>query len=105
MDRITETTSTSCYIAKSNICVDTTGRVIGDGVFAGSNFASGECIKSLERPLLASLETERLKDTCANCYVWAEGSSTGSRLYVKAETKLQTCGRCKKFRYCGKVDA
>ncbi|KAF2682373.1 SET domain-containing protein [Lentithecium fluviatile CBS 122367] len=84
------------YLARSKNC-------IGDGLFAGVNFKGGETIIALKRPLLASLESERLKDTCANCFVWTEESSIGSRLYVKEGTTVQTCAGCKRFRYCSKA--
>jgi hypothetical protein len=84
------------YLARSKTC-------IGDGIFAGIDFKSGEAVVTLKRPLLASLESERLKDTCANCFLWTEGASIGSRLYVKEGTTVQTCAGCKRFRYCSKV--
>jgi hypothetical protein len=84
------------YLARSQTC-------IGDGIFAGANLKGGELITTLKRPLLASLESERLKDTCANCFVWTEGSSLGSRLYVKEGTSVQACAGCRRFRYCSKV--
>ncbi|ORY09409.1 hypothetical protein BCR34DRAFT_568355, partial [Clohesyomyces aquaticus] len=90
------------YFARSEICVDSDGECIGDGVFAGEDFEAGTHIYALKRPLAGSLDTERLVDTCANCYVWTEGSSIGSRLYVKEGTKVQTCAGCKRFRYCSK---
>ncbi|KAF2463037.1 SET domain-containing protein [Lindgomyces ingoldianus] len=95
-------TSTPFYLARSEICVDSTGKCIGDGVFAGGNYEPGSHIFTLNRPLVGSLDTERLIDTCAHCYVWTEGSGIGSRLYVKEGTKVQTCAGCKKFRYCSK---
>ncbi|KAF2270406.1 SET domain-containing protein [Lojkania enalia] len=90
------------HLARSPICVTATGECIGDGLFAGQDYSAGEQITSIERPLIGSIDTQRLKDTCANCYVWTEGSSLGSRLYVKDGTKVQTCAGCKRFRYCSK---
>ncbi|KAF1996284.1 SET domain-containing protein [Amniculicola lignicola CBS 123094] len=90
------------YIAPSEICVNTTGERIGEGLFAGDNFGAGELIIAAKRPMVASLDTERLIDTCANCYTWTAGESVGSRLYVKEGTKVSACGGCKRFRYCGK---
>jgi len=84
------------YISKSAICT-------GNGVFANRRFGSGEEIASFTRPLVASLETERLLDTCANCYLWTEGSSTGTRLYVPEGAKVNKCAACQIFRYCSKV--
>jgi SET and MYND domain-containing protein len=91
------------YIAKSNVCVNSKSESIGDGVFASRRFGAGEQIAAFNRPLVGSLETERLLDTCANCYVWAEGSSTGTRLYVPEGIEVQKCAACQRFRYCSKV--
>jgi len=91
------------YISKSNICVNSRGESDGNGVFASRRFGAGEEIASFKRPLVGSLETERLLDTCANCYVWTEGSSTGTRLYVPEGVKVERCAACARFRYCSKV--
>ncbi|KAF2252989.1 SET domain-containing protein [Trematosphaeria pertusa] len=82
-------TSLPFYLAPSEACVNEKGERIGKGIIAGTDFKGGELIAALKRPLVGSLDTERLKDTCANCYVWTEGSSLGSRLY--------------RFRYCSKA--
>jgi hypothetical protein len=91
------------YITKSNVCVNSKGESVGNGLFAGRRFGAGEEIASFNRPLVGSLESERLLDTCANCYVWAEGSSTGTRLYVPEGTEVQKCAACQRFRYCSKA--
>ncbi|KAF2187202.1 SET domain-containing protein [Zopfia rhizophila CBS 207.26] len=90
------------YIARSEICVNAAGECIGDGIFAGHDFDAGEHIIAMKRPLVVSLSTERLVDTCANCFAWTEGTSIGSRLYVPEGIKVQTCAGCKRFRYCSK---
>ncbi|KAK7178981.1 hypothetical protein DPSP01_008207 [Paraphaeosphaeria sporulosa] len=79
------------------------GQAAGKGFFSNRDLTSGESIVMIERPLMASLESERLKDTCANCYVWTEGTSIGSRLYVKEGVTVQMCAGCKRFRYCSKA--
>lgn len=79
------------------------GKAAGKGLFSNRDLTSGEPLVMIQRPLMASLESERLKDTCANCYVWTEGSSIGSRLYVKKGITVQMCAGCKRFRYCSKV--
>ena len=92
-------TAPSYYISDSIIG----GNAAGKGFFSSKNVESGESIVTIPRPLMASLESERLRDTCANCYVWTEGSSIGSRLYVKKGTSVSVCAGCKRFRYCSKV--
>jgi SET and MYND domain-containing protein len=87
------------YIADSNIG----GQPAGKGFFSSKDVQSGEPIVTVKRPLMASLESERLKDTCANCYMWTEGSAIGSRLYANKATGVSVCAGCKRFRYCSKV--
>lgn len=96
----TNTSVGSFYIAKST---NAKGDSIGNGFFAGRTFGAGEEITSLRRPLVGSLDAQYLEDTCANCYVWTEGVSTGTRLYVPEGTKVQKCAGCQRFRYCSKV--
>ena len=91
------------YIAKSNLCLNEKGESVGNGFFANLDFNAGEQVTSLKRALIGSLDAERLLDTCANCYVWTDGSSTGTRLYVPLGTKVQKCAGCQRFRYCSKV--
>lgn len=90
------------YISKS---ADSNGNSIGNGVFASRNFDGGEELVGLRRPIVGSLDSQYLEDTCANCYVWAEGAKTGTRLYVPEDTKVQKCAACKRFAYCSKVRA
>lgn len=91
------------YIAKSNICVDNKGESVGNGIFSGRKLGAGERVAVFKRPLVGSLDNERLLDTCANCYMWTDGSSTGTRLYVPEGAKVQKCAGCSRFRYCSKV--
>jgi len=83
--------------------VNVHGKSIGNGIFAGRDYAAGVEITSISRPLVGSLDSQYVLDTCANCYVWTEGSSTGTRLYVPVGTKVQKCAGCQRFRYCSKV--
>ncbi|EAT77401.1 hypothetical protein SNOG_15176 [Parastagonospora nodorum SN15] len=91
MSKSTSTSSPPFYISQST---NSKGVSIGNGLFAGREFGAGEQITAIDRPLLGSLDTQYLHDTCANCYVWTEGASSGTRLY---------CAGCQRFRYCSKV--
>lgn len=91
------------YVAKSNVCVNSKGESVGNGLFANQRFGAGEEIARFKRPLVGSLETERLLDTCANCYLWTEGASAGTRLYVPEGAEVSKCAACQRFRYCSKV--
>jgi SET and MYND domain-containing protein len=95
--------ATPFYIARSEICVNNKGECVGNGLFAGDNFDAGTHIFAVRRPLVGSLDPVRLQDTCANCYTWTEGSTIGSRLYVKEGTKVDACTGCRRFKYCSKV--
>ncbi|CAO2656624.1 Nn.00g054270.m01.CDS01 [Neocucurbitaria sp. VM-36] len=97
------TSSQTFYLAKSSVCLNRKGESIGRGVFANQDFGAGEQVASFQRPLAGSLDAERLHDTCANCYIWTEGSSTGTRLYVPEGTNVQKCAGCQRFRYCSKA--
>ena len=87
------------YISDSTIG----GQAAGKGFFSSRDISAGEPIVTVQHPLMLSLESERLRDTCANCYVWTEGASLGSRLYVKEGTSVSACAGCRRFRYCSKV--
>lgn len=101
--KISVTTPAPHYISKSNVCVNSKGESVGRGVFANRRFGAGEEIARFQRPLVGSLETERLLDTCANCYLWTEGASAGTRLYVPEGAEVSKCAACQRFRYCSKV--
>ncbi|KAL5116260.1 hypothetical protein ACEQ8H_005818 [Pleosporales sp. CAS-2024a] len=93
-------TSAPFYISRAT---NNEGESIGNGLFAGRRFGAGEEITGLKRPLLGSLDTQYLHDTCANCYVWTEGASSGTRLYVPEGTAVSKCAACQRFRYCSKT--
>jgi hypothetical protein len=83
--------------------VNSKGESIGNGIFAGRTYSAGEEILALKRPLLGSLDTQYLHDTCANCFVWTEGAANGTRLYIPPGTSVQKCAGCQRFWYCSKV--
>lgn len=88
---------------KSQVCINDKGESVGNGLFANVDFEAGQLVASVRRLIVGSLDTERLHDTCANCYVWTEGASTGTRTYVPENTKVSKCAGCQRFRYCSKV--
>jgi hypothetical protein len=89
--------------AKSPVCANQKGESTGNGLFANVDFEPGRLIASIRRPIGGALDTERLLDTCANCFVWTEGASTGTRTYVPEGVKVSKCAGCQRFRYCSKV--
>jgi hypothetical protein len=96
----TGTPSPSYYIGRA---VNSKNESIGNGIFAGRTYGAGEEILALKRPLLGSLDTQYLHDTCANCFVWTEGVANGTRLYIPPNTSVQKCAGCHRFRYCSKA--
>ncbi|KAJ4383016.1 hypothetical protein N0V86_002243 [Didymella sp. IMI 355093] len=89
--------------AKSPVCASEKGESTGNGLFANVDFEPGQSVASIRRPIVGSLDTERLLDTCANCFVWTEGASTGTRTYVPEDVKVSKCAGCQRFRYCSKA--
>lgn len=89
--------------AKSQVCINSRGESTGNGLFANVDFEPGQLVASIRRPIVGSLDTERLLDTCANCYLWTEGASAGTRTYVPEGAKVSKCAGCQRFRYCSKV--
>jgi hypothetical protein len=100
MTTTTTGTSPPFYISRSS---NNESESIGNGIFAGRAYQAGEEIIMLKRPLLGSLDTQYLHDTCANCYVWTEGAANGTRLYIPEGTTVQKCAGCQRFWYCSKV--
>ncbi|KAJ4992084.1 MYND finger [Stagonosporopsis vannaccii] len=68
--------------ARSQVCLNKNGESVGNGLFANVDFEPGQLLASIRRPIVGSLDSERLHDTCANCYTWTEGASTGVRTYA-----------------------
>ncbi|CBX95721.1 hypothetical protein LEMA_P028730.1 [Plenodomus lingam JN3] len=92
------------YIAKSDVCVNSRGESTGYGLFAGRKFGPGEQLAVFKRPLVASLDPVRLFDTCANCFVWTEGASAGTRLSQNCQKEAWSRGHkheCKVFKALG----
>lgn len=81
----------------------------GKGMFATSFIGLDEEVASVWHPLVAILDTDRLKDTCYYCLTSPEMPS----LVMEADQKdkggsdgeLKKCSACKIVRYCSKVRA
>ena len=74
----------------------------GNGLFAAKKILPGELIFSLQRPLIAVLDSARFEDTCANCFAWTAESAIGSRGDA-AGVSVSACTGCRTLRYCSKV--
>lgn len=94
---------TPYYLSKSEVCIDEKGGRPGNGAFAFQAFQAGAPIFALKRPLVGILDTKRLSDTCANCYVGVEGTPHASTSSLNENIQVSACVGCKYLRYCGKV--
>lgn len=83
----------SCFVGASSV------KGIGRGLFASCDLPAGSAVLSIDRPLIAAIDTTQLPYVCTNCYAWAVNSATNDRgdpLQVKA------CTGCGTLRYCSK---
>ncbi|KAF2210233.1 hypothetical protein CERZMDRAFT_45763, partial [Cercospora zeae-maydis SCOH1-5] len=79
----------------------------GRGLFAKKDFEPGDVVLSLDRPYVAELDTSRLSDTCAWCFlkgVTAEERAKAVALGLPASNiETKQCTGCKRVRYCSKI--
>ncbi|KAI1344151.1 hypothetical protein F5Y15DRAFT_104232 [Xylariaceae sp. FL0016] len=81
---------------------------VGRGLFATKDFAPGDLVLCLERPLVAELELDRMQDTCAWCL--QRGLSDPTERMQAASMGLpggfievKCCTACRKVAYCSKA--
>jgi hypothetical protein len=72
----------------------------GHGHFAYKDFQAGDVILRINEPLVSVPDTQRLSETCSNCFLWEPGSLD---TISQKEVKMKACTGCKVVRYCGKV--
>lgn len=77
--------------------------VAGSGLFAGRDFQAGEAAFLTARPFVTALDTKRLSDTCANCFVWTAKSKIGDRGSGQEGANVRVCLGCHTLSYCSKV--
>ncbi len=76
----------------------------GCGLHATIDIPARDCIISIERPLVISLDIPRLKDTCYWCLGYRnQGSENPKVVNLEGDSKLQICTGCHVVRYCTKV--
>lgn len=73
----------------------------GRGRFATKDIAPGDVLLSLDRPLIAVLDRQRISDTCSWCFSWTELPML-SGAGPNQITKVNFCVGCKKVKYCSK---
>lgn len=74
----------------------------GRGLFATEAIAPGEALLCLDRPLVTTLDAERIHDTCAWCFAWTE-LPVLSGAGVNQATTVNWCTGCKKVKYCSRA--
>lgn len=79
----------------------------GRGLFAKKDFQPGDIVLALNRPFVAELDQERLRDTCAWCLqrgASAEDRAKATSLGLPiAGIETKACTGCKRVRYCSKT--
>ena len=69
----------------------------GTGLFVSEAIPAGVEVLSIDRPLVAVLDSPHLKDTCSDCFLWLpENGEPQSK-------RLRACQGCKITKYCCKV--
>lgn len=79
----------------------------GRGLFARKTFSPGDIVASVDRPLVAECENERLLDTCSWCFQRSitepeERAQAASMGLPMGYTEVKACTACKKVAYCSK---
>ncbi|KAH9886421.1 hypothetical protein F4778DRAFT_786810 [Xylariomycetidae sp. FL2044] len=80
----------------------------GRGLFAKKDFAPGDLVVYLDRPLVAELDLDRLRDTCAWCLQRAatnpmERMQAASMGLPNGLIEVKACTGCRRVVYCSKA--
>lgn len=80
----------------------------GRGLFALKNFEPGDAVLRLDRPHIAELDMDRMKDTCAWCFLRDATDPMDRKLSDQQHlptgfVEIKACTGCKKVRYCSKA--
>ncbi|RYO88543.1 hypothetical protein DL764_008709 [Monosporascus ibericus] len=80
----------------------------GRGLFARRDFSPGDLILSLDRPLVAEVEIERMLDTCAWCLQRSERDPHARKLAASMGLpigfiEVKACTGCRRVVYCSKT--
>ncbi|WPG97404.1 Hypothetical protein R9X50_00017900 [Acrodontium crateriforme] len=71
----------------------------GNGVFASKDFAPGDIIISLPRPLVAELENQHLASSCSWCFSHKVAGPTD---LPTDSLDIKACTGCRKIKYCSR---
>ncbi|KAF3012590.1 hypothetical protein E8E14_005742 [Neopestalotiopsis sp. 37M] len=79
----------------------------GRGLFASKDFKPGDVVLSIDRPLVAELDMDRMSDSCAWCF--QRGATDPMERQVSAAMGLpagfievKSCTGCRRVSYCSK---
>ncbi|KAI0163990.1 hypothetical protein GGR57DRAFT_271899 [Xylariaceae sp. FL1272] len=77
----------------------------GRGLFALKDFAPGDIVLSLDRPLVAELDNDRIRDTCGWCLQRAPADSIEQQRASAMgfpNVEVKSCTGCRKVCYCSR---
>ena len=92
--------------------VESDSNLGGRGLKAKCSIAAGARVMGVKKPLLAVLDSDRLRDTCYNCLKTEKGyrvstadnmSHSTSYLDTQNWGTVSCCTACRIARYCSKV--
>ncbi|KAI0430333.1 hypothetical protein F5Y09DRAFT_230716 [Xylaria sp. FL1042] len=80
----------------------------GKGLFARVAFSPGDVVVTVDRPLVAELEVERMQDTCAWCFQRGATDPVEKKMaeavgLPSGSIETKHCTGCRKVGYCSKV--
>ncbi|KAI1492103.1 hypothetical protein F5X96DRAFT_628361 [Biscogniauxia mediterranea] len=80
----------------------------GRGLFARKDFAPGDLVLAIDRPLVAEPEVERMLDTCAWCFQRGatdpvERARAASMGMPTGVIEVKSCTGCRRVGYCSKT--
>lgn len=95
-------------VENENVRVQKSGILgAGRGLFAAKDFRPGDVVLAVDRPLVAELDIDRLKDTCAWCFQRGatdplERKHSAAMGLPTGFTEVKACAGCQRISYCSK---
>ncbi|ETS86443.1 hypothetical protein PFICI_00271 [Pestalotiopsis fici W106-1] len=94
--------------ANENVEVKSSGNSeTGRGLFASKDFKPGDVVLSVDRPLVAELDMDRMSDSCAWCFQRGatdpmERQSSAAMGLPAGFIECKACSGCRRVSYCSK---
>ena len=81
-----------------------TSSTSGRGLFAKNDIPAGDQIFSIERPLIAVLDSDRCSNSCSNCFQWTFFPVASYEKWGDAyRPEIKACSQCKVLKFCDRV--